>query len=139
MKNFNKTISIEIEVDMIAQLLLDNMKEDFKHKEIVVESIIGGAVSQQKLNILGDIYNALNGHTKTINFAVNDYVMCSYETYYDNKSQPIGNAVVIDIDVYKTDQLHVQWIKEDGTTTQRWVNKSTCTLIPMTTGEVTNY
>lgn len=127
MKQFNKTISIEIEVDTIAQLLSDNMNQEFKHKDIVVESIIGNLVSNNQMRMVGDIYNALNGHTKTINFEIGDTIDCIHEVYYNGETQPIGNCTIIEIDVYKDDQLHVQWMQSNSKPTSRWVNKSKCT------------
>ena len=59
LKKFNASIQIEIEVDMIAQQLLEAMDPAFKHSTIVVESIVGRMMQDNSLSFL---YNSLNGY-----------------------------------------------------------------------------
>ena len=78
MKRFNKTITVEIQVDSIAQQLLSTINPEFKHREELVESIIGTALNS---NSMLYIYNSLNGFTNDINFAVGDTVFCEKKIY----------------------------------------------------------
>jgi hypothetical protein len=71
MKNFNKVITVEVSVDSIANLLLDSMSTEFKHRESVVESIVGRMMNDGSLSYL---YNSLNGYSSAIDFQVGDVV-----------------------------------------------------------------
>jgi hypothetical protein len=71
MKNFNKVITVEVSVDSIANMLLDSMSADFKHKELVAEAIVGRMMND---NSLGYLYNSLNGYPTTIDFQIGDEV-----------------------------------------------------------------
>ena len=86
MKEFNKTLNIEIEVDAIAQQLLQVVPEDFKHREILVEAIIGH--THENPYKLGSIYQALNGFVKKINFEVGDIV--EYQSTFHYTDTPGG-------------------------------------------------
>lgn len=97
MKKFNKTINIEVEVDAIAQQLLGVMSADSKHKEVIVEAIIGTGLHNSSLNV---IYNALNGHRPSVNFELGEHVICSQKTWKDSSREPIGECLICDIDEY---------------------------------------
>lgn len=117
MKNFKKVIRIEIEANQIAQMLLDQMNPEFKHVEIVVESIIG-ASTDMSLSLL---YNALNGHSAEINFKVGDCVLpeeFKAYGYWTQESISAGNSIrqqiesatVVEIDLYKEEKLKIEYM-----------------------------
>ena len=137
MKQFNRIITVEVSVDAIAQNLLDTIAPDFKHREMLVESIIGSNIDTGKL---GYIYNALNGFTNEINFAKGDKIYCSNKTYMfktpssiekDNSEYAeMGDAVVIDTDVYAEKKVLIEYDhygrKGEVTRKQAWVNHTDC-------------
>jgi len=71
MKNFNQVITVEVSVNSIANLLLDSMSPEFKHRENVVESVISRMLNDGSLSYL---YNSLNGYSSAIDFQVGDVV-----------------------------------------------------------------
>jgi hypothetical protein len=142
MKKFNQTIKVEVEVDMIAEKLLSEFKEDFKHREILTESIIGTALDKGTISY---IYNSLNGFSGEINFKVGDVVICS-ETYhkaYDmvngeivevRKWVPINICKVVEINLYSSEKLCVEFefLTSEGKmlTTKKWVDHRKCSYLP---------
>jgi hypothetical protein len=135
MKSFDKVIKIEIAANQIAKMLLANMNPEFKHAEIVVESIIGSANDVA----LGMIYNSLNGYKEEINFEVGDIVQpkdLSDYGYWDGEKQSredIKSATIIEIDVYKEDKLKVSYEKpiQDGSirVEKTWISHRRCSKI----------
>jgi len=136
MKQFNKTISVEVSVDSIANNLLSNMKEDFKHKELVVEAIIGSALEKGGL---GYIYNSLNGFNNEINFQVGDAVISTDRTYLGTKDetgkvernhQEIGPCSVKEINIYADRKLLVEYSTYNRSgefvVEQEWVYHKNC-------------
>jgi hypothetical protein len=140
MKKFNKTIKVEVSVDSIAEQLLSNFHEDFKHREMVAETIIGNALEGGKRIMLSQIYNSLNGYTNGVDFKVGDHVICSHEQYlYDEKGnrnhRAIGECGVLEIDVYREDKVKVgfQSINSKGTeqTDYSWVHHTKCSKLDL--------
>jgi len=82
MRKFNKTLTIEIEVDVVAEQLLQVVSEDFKHREILVEAIIGHTHTNPYK--MGSIYQALNGFVKQVDFEPGDKV-CGDTTFHYTK------------------------------------------------------
>jgi len=80
MKNFNQVITVQVSVNSIAQQLLDTMSPDFKHRELVTESIIGRMFNDGSLSYL---YNSLNGYSASIDFQIGDEVSSAdgFRTY----------------------------------------------------------
>jgi len=118
MKKFNQSISIEISVDSIANLLLNNLHPDFKHKEIVAESIVGRMMNDHSLSYL---YNSLNGFPCNVDFQVGDelysengireYGFWTPESIEKNDSVhgTINFVTVVDIDIYRDSKLKIQF------------------------------
>ncbi len=137
MKKFNELISIEVQVDSIAHNLLSNMKEDFKHKELVTEHLIGRMLAQDK-NGLSHLFNSLNGFTGEINFKIGDKIipeeLSCYAYWDDDKTKAstkyIKSATIIEIDKYADMTLKVEYEKpmQDGTNRLEtsWVHHSKC-------------
>lgn len=136
MKKFNKTISIEVEVDTIAQMLLDSMAPDFKHRELVAEAIIGTSVESNKIDY---IYNTLNGYSNEIDFKVGDNIVCdaTYYGYHEGtrKNTVYGIAVVKEINLYSKEKLLIAYTKQESNGEPReattWVSHHKCTRIPV--------
>lgn len=97
MKKFNQSITIEIEVDTIAEQLLNVMSPDAKHREIITEAIITTALHNDSLT---PIYNAINGNLPAVNFELGEYVMCSQKTWKNGQMEPIGKCLICEIDPY---------------------------------------
>lgn len=138
MKQFNQNIQVQVSVDSIANKLLSTMKEEFEHRDMLVEAIIGSALNSGTLLY---IYNALNGFGNEINFQVGQIVECTKNIYrnapvpgVDNpwKSQyvPIGTCEIVEIDLYRSDKLRVHYCYEleNGNTKEdsMWVEQTTC-------------
>lgn len=140
MKKFNQTISVQVEVDTIAQMLLSSMDKTFKHSEGVVEAIIGSAL---EANNIGYVYNALAGFTNEIDFKKGDKVICTETAYkyvntgsdetpkFERKECEIGECVVEDVNLYRRDKLTVTFNSLDSRgmviTDSRNVRHNTCT------------
>lgn len=119
MKRFNQTISIEIEVDAIAQQLRGMFKEDSPYADTVVEQIIGRASSRDTI-LLSRIMSAMNGFRKEIiaevgkTYQTNNYKIYGYWT---EESREQNNTVygyveqvkVIDINEYADEPLYVEY------------------------------
>ena len=142
MKKFNQIISVEVDVDQIAENLLAQFPADYKHREIVTEAIIGSSISNGGIEF---VYNALNGYKNEINFAVDDMVIVKDEVYnnMDNyhlitdSNRNWAIAKVIEIKEYKTgDKLHIEYIKVrragikfSVNIDSEWVNHRNCSKI----------
>jgi len=135
MKTFNKSIKIEVRVDMIAKKLLNSMKEDNPHRELVTEAIIGSALNTDTVHFL---YNALNGYTGEVNFEEGQLVSTEVQVYdygmepiegeaRKQQYRPIGDAKIVEIDEYRRDEkvkiefVSVNYQNRKSLTTQ-WVN-----------------
>lgn len=117
MKQFNQSINITIEVDAIATALLNQMAPDFKHRELVVETIIGRALNCDN-SLLGMIYNSVNGFKRVINFEVGEQVgvqsLSSYthveeEGKFVRKYQPVTTAEITEINPYNDNTLRIKY------------------------------
>lgn len=136
MKTFNQVITVEVSVDSIANQLINTISESFPHREMLVETIISTGLDKGTLNYL---YNSLNGYTNEINFQVGEVVKCSQKVYQyksensreENRSEysEIGECVIVDINIYTSDKVCVEFDKwqREGTTkkVKEWVNHST--------------
>jgi len=146
MRKFNQTISIEIEVDSIANQLLNTINPEFKHRIPVVEAIIGTALNNRDSQALGYIFNALSGHLPEINYKVGDLVNCTATTYMyvseqsrakkDSESAPLGKSKVIAINPFSSTPLQVEfdYHRSDGTIRKdtMWVKMNQCSNIVRT-------
>lgn len=140
MKNFNKEIQITVTANEIAAKLLNEMNPEFKHKEMVVEAIIGSANTR----ILTNIYNTLNGFTLDINFKVGDKLVQNSKGSLtarmykkdetgaivpinpENEWVRVTNAEVVAIDEYADKKINVSftYMMSNGSenTKEEWVN-----------------
>jgi hypothetical protein len=118
MKKFNEVISVEVSVDAIAEQLLGHIDPQFKHREDVVESIIGPLLDK---NTLSYLYNALNGYTNDINFEVGDEVMCEEKIYTftrdangevskEAKYIKLGRATIVGIEPFRKKNLELEYM-----------------------------
>ena len=145
MKTFNKVIKVEVGVDSIASKLLATMNSDEKHAELVVESIIGSMLASRTSDLqISSLFNALNGYNNDINFEVNDEVLCTSKDYiygisseaesgYSREYIKIGSCKVVEIDLYATDKLTIEYSAFDSKGQKRAftkvVNHATCSKI----------
>lgn len=130
MKKFNKAIQVSVEVDVIAEQLLSMMNVDEKHRELVVETIIG---NMENTNRIGKLYNALNGHKDVINFEVGDKVICDAGLYVDGLYCKNVECEVVGIDMYDTNPIKVSYVSktEKGTISTHPVPTNTCSKVPV--------
>lgn len=137
MKAFNKVIQVEVSVDTIANNLLETMLGNFPHRELVVESIIGGASNHQ----LSLLYNSLNGYTNDINFKVNDIIVPNdfkAYGYWEGADQPesyraIQEAKIIEMNIYAKEKICIEYSvpnsKGESRTSTKWVSHLGCELV----------
>lgn len=141
MKKFNKTITVQVSVDSIAEKLFAEVNESFAHRDMLVEAIIGSSNERQ----LGFIYNSLNGYSNEVNYTVGQQVICT-DTVYDYSGQnedltpkevrrPLDVVTVVGVDPYAERQLTVeyQYVKSNGQseTRQKEVYVSSCKDVPV--------
>lgn len=117
MKKFNQSIQIEVQVDSIAAKLVNSFSEEFPHRELVAEALIGRmlAADQQGLSRL---YNALHGFEVGIDFKVGDRIIGSPDLYaywtpesIAKKETVRGKAVfatIVEINPYSDNTLTVE-------------------------------
>jgi hypothetical protein len=143
MNKFNATISVIVSVDSIANNLLDQMNPAFKHRELVVETLIGRMLSQDK-SALSRLYNALNGYLDDINFQVGDVVVTEDVTAYGYWEEPVpgtrqqsrkkvAHATVVEINKHADHTLKVSFEvpKKDGTMEleTQWTRHTECKML----------
>lgn len=138
MKKFDKVISVEVSVDNIANKLLNTFPEDYAHRELLTETVIGTALASNKL---GYVYNALHGFNNDINFEVGQVVNCTASDYFYEYNQSeekwkqthreIGKATIVEIDVYQDRKIKVEFDNYSHSGTPKkdyeWVYPNTCT------------
>jgi hypothetical protein len=143
MKSFNKQIKITVELDTIANALLSTLNPDAKHKDIIVEAIIGRLDAKNDTQGMTVLYNSLNGFSNNINFEKGNEVICTKrvnaywteESIRDNSSVylEIGEVTVVDINEYADEKLLVEYNYplKSGETEKRqvWVDHSTCSKV----------
>lgn len=154
LKQTHKVIEIKVNVDDIADKLLNTFPEDYKHRVLLTETIIGSAVNAGNISY---IYNALNGYTAEIDFKVGEMLICSAQerrqTNFTNVNEgkfvdnepvapkwerknsedvEIGECQIVEIDIYRDDKIKVRFMQDSYYTygsqemTDQWVNHRTC-------------
>lgn len=118
MKKFTETISIEVPVQSIADLLLSNMHPDFAHKENVAEAIVGRMMNDNSLTYL---YNALNGYPCSVDFQIGDVITSEKGVYtwgyWTDESIEANDTVqgkvtigkIVEINPYKNAKLKIEF------------------------------
>lgn len=134
MKKFFKSVSIEVEVDVIAKQLL-HLMPDAAESEIVVEAIIGRALAHDT-RALGYIHNAMLGYKPEIKLFVNDiYTIKNVRAYAfwtpesieknDTVYGDVETATVIAVNPYADAPVCIRFgvPQKDGSwkTETRWV------------------
>lgn len=126
MKKFNKEIQIRVEVDQIAEQLLSTFPDDYKHREILTETIIGNLL--QTNEGVTQLYNSLNGHSNDINFKEGDIIISSRDVTYDCKSGKNTILRVKEVNPYATSKLYVEYYNDAGKLRETWINHRYCTI-----------
>lgn len=142
MKKFNYQIEIKVEVDAIATQLRSMFKDDSAHADVVVEQIIGRALSKD-YDVLGKIMSAMNGFQKEIiaevgvTYPVKTFRVYGYWTpksIEENNSTygDITEVTVIGINPYADEELEVEFLvpnKQGEMKPQtKWVSASQLTI-----------
>lgn len=135
MKKFNQTVSVEVEVDAVAQQLLNQM-QDSARSEIVVEAIIGRMLSCDKRG-LGFLHAGLIGYKRDLSHMVgnlyflNDMKEWGYWTPVsieknDTVYRNVETAKVIAVDEYADAPVRIEFLmpNKDGSwkTETCWVS-----------------
>jgi hypothetical protein len=138
MRKFNQTINVEMEVDAIANQLLNTINEDTPNRESIVEAIFTNLIGSK--DAIQHLYNALNGNIPKINFKVGDIINCKATTWMyvseksrleqDSERAELGKAVIVAINPFRNDPLYVEYdyynadgsIRKDKT----WVKQQQC-------------
>jgi hypothetical protein len=144
MKKFTEEIQVTVTVNSIANMMLDAMNPEFKHRENVVESLISRMVAEDKQG-LSLLYNTLSGFTSDINFNIGDIVKISklskYSNWGDQDSEgkyistykDITTVEVVDINEYADNKIQVKYTlynsKREPVETTEWVNHLRCEFI----------
>lgn len=140
MKKFNQTISVEVQVDSIAEMLLEKISDVFPNREEMAETVI---LMGMQSDCLDKVYNNLLGFTNyPENLEVGMTVNCT-ETYYggmlmnperiegepakwESKYIPIGTCVITEINPIRKDNVQVTFLGFTRQGEQRanlqWVN-----------------
>lgn len=146
MKKFNQVIKVEVSVDSIADQLLNSFNPEFKHREMLTETIIALGIEKNTLTYL---YNNLNGYTNDINFKEGDVVICKDQCYkfvdegtdgvakWVEKYVKIGQCVVKSVNPLAENKVVIEYdsINRDGKhfIATKTVSHLTCELVPVVT------
>lgn len=133
MQKFNQVITVEVPVDSIAQQLLSQFKEDSLHKELIVETIIGRALSGRDSKMLSKIYNSINGFNVEIDVKVGQIIKAHNHRAYSyvigkdtSDSVDINQCRVINVNKYADDSLQVEYYilnrKHEPVLETKWVS-----------------
>lgn len=138
MPRFNEAIRIDIEIDSIYQKMLDQLPDDYKHREVLAHAIVGSGVENGTISY---VYNALCGFTNDVDFKVEDVVICNeidrrerydanfededgklfvepnnqtveqadYKPNWRTRKIAIGKCKVVKINLYAKDKLTVEF------------------------------
>lgn len=131
MKSFNKTITVEVSLDSIAQNMLGKMDKSVINASEIIETILE-TIPLEKVQYL---YNSLNGFSNEINVKVGEKYYCNHLLYQPHhpliKKEgrtdsyiAIGNCIVTDVNLYSNDKVEVEcdfWRKNDIQKERFWV------------------
>lgn len=130
MKTYNKTITVEVSVDSIAQKLASIINPQTPGIDGIVESIIGPALQNDGLSYL---YNALSGYSNDIVFKPGDQVIYSGSISMYNAEGKHGyettNQVmtVIETDPYRSNKVLIEY-NNLKSVCQEWVSHDRLTI-----------
>lgn len=145
MKKFDQVITVEVSVNSIAEHLLSVIDPQFKHADMLAESIIGTSLEK---GTLGYLYNSLNGYGNDINFKKGDKVICTETTLTHIPKDgalvqewvKIGECEVDEVDIYRSDKLKVRYnkVNKQGESyiDDKWVDHNRCQMIPPVLEEI---
>jgi len=126
LKKYDQVIHVEVPVQAIANKLHDSFAEDFPHKAIVTEAIIGSGLSNKGIS---HVYNALNGYPNELDFKVGQKINCTDTFYKGGENHTIGDAVIKEIDPYTSgNKIFVEHSHGKDLTLNTWVNHNKCVL-----------
>ena len=139
---FNKAIKVEIEIDEIARKLCSEFPDEYKHKELVTNVIIGNLLNSTGVG-MNQLYNALNGYTNDVDFQVGDVVESEeiYSTYVMENDKPVRrneklNGEVVRVDVFRSDKLLIKYSCHNSEMklieSENWLNHRKCTRVAKT-------
>lgn len=140
MKKFNESVEFSLSADFVAQMMLDVMAPDAKHRELIVETLIGRMLSNDK-SALGLLATSLFGIKREMNFVVGEEVVYN-ETYYDRQlkeNRNCGKATIMEIQEYSDMPILVRYkrnvINESGDSVEKetnsWTTLDKVTKIPI--------
>lgn len=81
LNKFNKSIEIVVSVDSIAARLASMMNPENPHTNLLVNVIIGQAISNGQMHDLGRIFNAMNGHIDKLDFEIGQELFCTEDVH----------------------------------------------------------
>lgn len=141
---WSQDIQVTVAVDDIAWKLYETFPEDYKHKDLLTNAIIGTSLHNGTISY---IYNALNGYSPDIDFEVGEVVICNVQekrvnsfvvtgpgetpTYQDYNTEQIGQCLIIGIDYFSSRKLLVQYNQhkyrsQETETVETWVEHTSC-------------
>ena len=137
LKKFNQSISIEVEVDAIANQLQSMFRDEANFSSLVVEAIIGRSLSRDTA-LLGKLMSAMNGYSKEIGLSVGESYSIKPFTdwgYWTQESKEkkdtvrgeVSAVTVLDINEYSDEPVKVCYEVPTLTGTrvvERWISLS---------------
>ena len=140
MKKFNKTTSVEMSVDAIAEMFLGSQHFLFDNRETFIESIIGTCIEK---GTLGTVLMGFMGVVPECPLSVGQDVWCSnsvWDYHTENsrelgnsESREVGNAIIIEVNAYARECYKIQFTKTKSSGTQYlsedWVTASSVKVV----------
>jgi len=107
MKKFNKNVSVDMSVDVIAEMFLNSQAFLFENKETFIETIVGTCLEK---GTLGIVLGGFLGVVPKCNLAIDTVVHCTKKVYdysteesrenQDTVIREIGEATIIEHNPY---------------------------------------
>ena len=164
MPRFNKSIQVTVELDSVFQKMLDLLPADYKHREVLAHAIVGSAAEAGTLQYVfaglngytNDIdfqldqtvrcsetkmyewYDAKleDAYGKLLVNQPADYGTDEYKPKWERRIAPIGECRIVEINLYKTENLKVEFqtatyaTYPNTTTETAWVSHKKCQFVP---------
>lgn len=118
MKKFNKTASVDISVDAIAEMFMNSQAVNFTNAETFIEAIIGTSLEK---GTLGIIIAGFMGVLPKCELPINSNVYCSHSVWDyhtessiehgNSESRDIGNCTIVDVNPYAKECYKIQFTR----------------------------
>lgn len=120
MRKFEQSINVTIDIDTIAEMFLQAMDKDFKHREIFVENLVGRCLLNDHA-MLGQLVGACLGVKRELNHKIGDTLFVENISYdyipeKGSHSRVSKTCKIVKIEPYADSPILVEYmqVEKDG-------------------------